>query len=217
MSSVIETQYELECRTVSDINEHLPTLRRYAAECDSIAEFGVRSVVSTWALLSGLISRAQPQSASTAQRLVCVDVEPVPRIAGVSEIARAAGVTLQFQQINSVDANLDGGVDMLFIDTWHVYGHLRRELAAHHAKVRRYIAMHDTEIDGEHGETLRCGETLRWDQKIMEAVAASGYSVEDVSTGLKRAIQEFLAEHPEWCIDSVYVNNNGLTVLRRIT
>ena len=99
---------------------------------------------------------------------------------------------------------------MLFIDTWHVYGHLRRELAAHHAKVRRFIAMHDTEVDGERGEALRNG------QNITEAVAASGYSVEDVSTGLKRAIEEFLADHPEWCIDSVYVNNNGLTILRRI-
>ena len=29
-----------------DINEHLPSLKRYAAQCGVIAEFGVRNVVS---------------------------------------------------------------------------------------------------------------------------------------------------------------------------
>lgn len=32
---------------------------------------------------------------------------------------------------------LEEEVDLLFIDTWHVYGHLKRELAAHQARVRR--------------------------------------------------------------------------------
>jgi len=205
MAAIIEAQYNRERLTGSDINEHLPTLRRYASECETVAEFGVRAVVSTWALLSGLIARP-----GANRRLVCVDLAPVPQISSVADIAREAGVRLEFQQTDSVRADLGDGVDMLFIDTWHVYGHLRRELAAHHTKVRRYIAMHDTTVDSERGETLRCG------QDIASAMAASGYSAVDVTTGLSRAIDEFLAEHPEWVVDSVYVNNNGLTILRRV-
>jgi hypothetical protein len=37
--------------TPSDINEHLPTLLRYAQECDHITEMGVRWVVSTYAFV----------------------------------------------------------------------------------------------------------------------------------------------------------------------
>ena len=34
----------------SDINEHIPTLLKYAEECDHITEMGVRKGVSLWAL-----------------------------------------------------------------------------------------------------------------------------------------------------------------------
>ena len=40
----------------SDINEHLPTLCRYAQECDSVFETGVRGCISSWALTYGLLN-----------------------------------------------------------------------------------------------------------------------------------------------------------------
>src|SRR5207245_3408288 len=45
-------------------------------------------------------------------------------------------------------------MDLLFIDTWHVYGHLKRELERHQSKVRKYIIMHDTTVDEWLGETI---------------------------------------------------------------
>ena len=51
----IRERYELAQRTPSDINEHLATLRMYASRVGSIAEMGVRKVVSTWAFLLGLV------------------------------------------------------------------------------------------------------------------------------------------------------------------
>ena len=39
-----------------DIYEHLPTLYKYASECNSVLECGVRASVSSWALVYGLIS-----------------------------------------------------------------------------------------------------------------------------------------------------------------
>ena len=34
--------------------------------------------------------------------------------------------------------------DLLFIDTWHVYSQLKKELNAHYSFVNKYIVMHDT-------------------------------------------------------------------------
>ena len=51
----IENTYGLLCKTPCDINEHLPTLYKYATECESILELGVRGCVSCWALLNGLV------------------------------------------------------------------------------------------------------------------------------------------------------------------
>lgn len=205
MAEIIDAEYARVCHTPSDINEHLPTLQRYAAECSSVAEFGVRGIVSTWAMLSGL----KESVGAASKKLVCVDIDHVT-LAGVAHVASRVGIDLTFQQVDSVAADLGEGVDMLFIDTWHIYGHLRRELTAHCTKVRRFIAMHDTTVDAELGESIRGREDLH------AAMARSGYSLTDVSTGLRPAITEFLATHPEWVIDAVYENNNGLTILRRV-
>ena len=43
------------CNTVSDINEHLPTLFRYAKQCDTALELGVRGCISSWAVAAGLL------------------------------------------------------------------------------------------------------------------------------------------------------------------
>lgn len=205
MANVIANACARAAQLGSDINEHIPTLRRYAAECSTVAEFGVRGITSTWAFLDGLVA-----SPAETKRLICVDIDDIPRLGDVAALAQSAGVSLTFQHKDSVAADLDPGVDLLFIDTWHVYGHLKRELEAHHAKVRRYIAMHDTTIDGVRGESLRCC------QDVQALMAQSGYSFADITTGLQPAIDEFLAAHPEWVVDAVYPNNNGLTVLRRV-
>ena len=56
----------------SDINEHLLAINELASGCEHITEFGVRNVVSTWALLA-----ARPK------RLVCYDIhDPITIILG---------------------------------------------------------------------------------------------------------------------------------------
>ena len=49
----IEEKYTQLCMESSDINEHLPVLKKYAEECSHITEMGTRYVVSTWAFLFG--------------------------------------------------------------------------------------------------------------------------------------------------------------------
>jgi hypothetical protein len=69
--------------------------------------------------------------------------------------------------------------------------------------------MHDTELDKIRGESIRSG----WD--IKKQSRESGYTVEEISSGLQRAIDEFLEENKEWKVQKVYSNNNGLTILKK--
>ncbi len=210
MTSTLEIQnrYVKHCQTPSDINEHLPTLRDLASRCESVVEFGVRGIISTYALLAGLLTRLPDASMASRPRLTCVDIDPID-MDEVRELAGSAGVDLEFVEHDSATVDMPR-TDMLWIDTFHVYGHLKRELERHHAKVGKFIAMHDTEVDAIHGEVTR----LNWDAQAM--AGKLGYDVEDVLCGLKRAIDEFLDDHgDEWGMVAHYPNCNGMTVLQR--
>lgn len=195
--------YEKKANTPSDINEHLPTLRRYSSQVGSVVEMGVRGVVSTWAFLLGLAeSRAQAKS------LIGVDIMPCDYEAP-TRIAAASGIDVSFVQENSATVVLPAR-DLLFIDTWHCYGHLKRELMAHHASTMKYIIMHDTTVDEWDGEAVRCNHD------VGRMARESGYPEHEVRRGVWPACHEFLIEHPEWTVAERSVNNNGLTVLARM-
>ena len=40
--TLAESNYQKHCDRYSDIHEHLPTLYKYASECDHVTEMGVR-------------------------------------------------------------------------------------------------------------------------------------------------------------------------------
>ena len=63
---ILEQYYEERCQVPSDINQHMPTLKKYAEECDHITEMGVRWVVSTFAFLMG-----------KPKKLVSIDIDPL--------------------------------------------------------------------------------------------------------------------------------------------
>lgn len=205
-----------KCNTPGDINEHLPVLERYASECSTVAELGVSKICSTWALLHGLA-----RSEASSKKLYCVDIEKI-FMGFVIEQANLVGINLQFIHENSATVNFDTEVDMLFIDTWHVYGHLKRELEHHHSNVKKYIILHDTENDAVFGETIRFWADFYNENGsrglksfIQRECEKSGYTPCEVSKGLQPAITEFLDRHSEWVVHEVYTNNNGLTVLKR--
>jgi len=49
-------KYNCYCKSRSDINEHLPTLYQYSQECEIVIELGVRDVISSYALIYGLLN-----------------------------------------------------------------------------------------------------------------------------------------------------------------
>lgn len=135
----LDQLYDADCRTHSDIAEHLATLHGLAKECSHVTELGTHIGHSTTAFLA-----ARPAV------LVCYDLVRQP---AVDVLARASqGTYFQFWQKDSLQASIDP-TDLLFIDTLHDYDQLRAELLRHAGQVRRYIVLHDTATFGVEGET----------------------------------------------------------------
>lgn len=205
MSSFIP-QFEKAILVGSDINQHLPTLWCFSTQCERIIECGYRYPVSTWAFIQGL-----KDNSSNIKEIISVDTDECPKVDEVKKVATEHGVKWEFLKENDIkiDFKSVGKVDMIFIDTWHVYGHLKRELAYFHKWVNKYIIMHDTTVDAIYGETIRMGLDAQGQSE------KSGYPIEEINRGLWPAVKEFLKENNNWKLKARFNHNNGLTILER--
>jgi len=185
----------------SDINEHLPTLAKFASDCNHITECGVRSVVSSYAFAYALKHKHN-------NKLIQVDLNSNENLDIFKNECNAENVNVVFYKDSDLTCPIEP-TELLFIDTWHVYGHLKRELERWNTHVSKYIIMHDTTVDEWDGETIRNG----WNS--IEQSNQTGIPEEEINKGLWPAIDEFLESHPEWMLKERYTNNNGLTVLQR--
>ena len=190
----LEEYFEEKKNTHSDINEHLDTFKKYAEECDTIVEMGVRSIVSTWGFLMG-----------KPKKMVGIDLTH-PEVFGgnideVYRITKENNIKYDFILGNTLSVDIEE-CDLLFIDTWHDYLQLKKELNRHHDKVKKYVIFHDTEYFGFKNETLY-----------------EDYNTEREETNLPKglipAINEFCLHHPEWFIYERFSNNNGITILKK--
>jgi len=187
MKKIEEKYYQL-CSESSDINEHLPILKKYAEDCSTITEMGTRYVVSTWAFLF-----AKPSKITCYDILIGLDMNIFnQRLSELKESAKEIGVDFTFIQGDVLDLNIEE-TDLLFIDTYHEYNQIKSELKLHSDKVKKYLIFHDTTTFGEHGETFK----------------------EPNTKGIWPAIEEFLSENQKWEIAEKLENNNGLTILKR--
>jgi hypothetical protein len=194
--------YQARCKEWSDINEHLPVLYEYTKKCSTVVECGVRTIVSSYAFANGL-------KETPGNLLTMVDPGASPDMPAFLNLCKLEGVNAQFFNESDLLCPLVK-TDLLFIDTWHVYGQLKRELARWHSSVNKYIIMHDTTVDEWNGETIRLG----WN--AVEQSKKFGIPVEEINKGLWPAVEEFLLLHPEWVIEKRLCNNNGLTILKRV-
>lgn len=190
LENIINTIYS----TPSDINEHIPTLIKYASECSHITEMGVRAVQSTWAFLG-----------SAPKKLISYDLHNPSRWGGniqnVFDVAAYYNLDFTFVEADVLKIEIEQ-TDLLFLDTWHTYEQVKNELALHANKVNKYIVFHDTTtyafrdepLTSEHSETL------------------SNIS----GRGIWPAIQEFLQNNSDtWELLEKFDNNNGLTIIQR--
>ena len=151
IDSTIEKELEWGCIYAADIREHLPVLKQYASTVKHITEFGVRDVISTWALLAG-----------RPEKLISYDVNDTPHAERCRIISAQEGLDWRFIIKSTLEADIEP-TDLLFIDTWHTYDQLRQELALHAGKVSTYIMLHDT-TSWEHKSEFIEGSTKGlWD------------------------------------------------------
>ena len=204
MTDYIKNKYNDLSRFPSDINEHLPTLYKYATECETILETGVRGCVSSWALVYGLLNNN-----SVNKAIILNDISPC-NIDELLARTKDLPIIVQYKWVNNLELEIPYNVDLTFIDTWHVYGQLKRELEKFSKITMNYIIMHDTTVDEWEGESIR----ERFD--IDAQVKFSGFPRHEITRGLWPAISEFLSAHPEWVLHQRFTNNNGLTILIRI-
>lgn len=168
----------------SDIVLHLPVLEYYASLCRHVTEFGTREGCSTVALLAGC--RGEVHS---------YDIEVTPAKAVLGAMDLPCKWEFHVGDTGSPDTPV-AETDMLFVDTLHTYEHVKKELAHHGRKARRFLAFHDT---------FTCGER-----------DLSG--PDPNALGILPAIREFLAPYPSE-YRTVYRTdvNNGLWVLERVS
>lgn len=202
----IEQYYSVLCNTPSDINEHLPTLKRYASECDHVTEMGVRSVVSTYSF-----AVAKPK------KLICIDLHhpkewdniwksygrsDMPsganRIVDIENYCRDNNIYFSFVIGDTTRIEIEE-TDLLFIDTLHSYTQLKTELSLHSHKVKKYIILHDT-------------ESYKYTDEDSGKIGTNSKD----KIGLLPALEEFLESNSNWKIHEIFVNCNGLTVLKRV-
>ena len=200
----VRRNFEMLSRTPSDINEHLPTLFSYATQCESVIELGVRGCVSSWAFLYGLLHNNKH-----TKKILLNDITQC-NVSELVNTARSLKVDVNYVWVNDLELQVDDMYDITFIDTWHIYGQLKRELDKFSKITKKYIIMHDTEIDGIQGETIRNS----WD--AVKQSQETGFTLEEINSGLQKAIDEFLESNKDWRIRAIFKNNNGLTILERI-
>jgi hypothetical protein len=180
-------------RTPSDINEHIPTFIEYGSECDHITEMGVRAITSTWAFLG-----------AAPKKLISYDMEDPSHYGSniqiVYDVAKQYGLNFEFKQADVLEIEIEE-TDLLFLDTWHAYDQLKAELDRHNSKTRKYIIMHDTTSYESRDEPLTSENTFKGEK-------SSG-------KGLWPAITEFLKSNSDWVMHKRYINNNGITILKR--
>ena len=186
--------YEKLCSIGSDINEHLPTLKKYASECKTVTEMGVRYACSTWAFLE-----AKPEKI-TSYDIDHIPFEPSSDL--INKMSNNYGIKFEFILGDTLKIEIDN-TDLLFIDTLHTYNQLIGELTLHSKNVNKWIILHDTTSFAYN------------DDHIYEHASKLIKIKQKKKIGLKGAIDDFLSNNQNWIVKEVYTNCNGLTVLER--
>jgi hypothetical protein len=153
----LKQKYDHLCKLNGDINEHLPILYEYAKKCDTVTEFGVRYIVSTWAFLY-----ANPK------KMTSYDIaDPSAWGASIDDVYGLKGTTdYRFIKASTLDIEIEE-TDLLFIDTIHTYDQVKKELELHSDKCLKYIIFHDTVTFAKIGEDGKEGIQKAIDELLL--------------------------------------------------
>ncbi len=159
-----------------DLNQHMPRLRELAAMAGgTVCELTARKE-STVALLAGRPGAVVAYSTEVEQYVRQTAAMVQPSTSFMAKPYTMGAIVGDMPENN-----------LLFIDTFHRYLHLLKELTTYAPQCKRYIVLHDTTLYGGNGD--------------------------DGGPGLRRAIMEFTQANPQWAVISHTDTQYGLTVL----
>jgi hypothetical protein len=175
LSMIKHPHYVNALSTKSDIREHLGILNALAMDCYVVVELGFRTGISTTAFLAA------------GATVHSYDIK--------KNDARVRALAKQYKKFNFWEGDSRRvdipKCDLLFVDTDHTWQTTFSELSKHHAKVKRWVVLHDTVTYG------------RKDPSGKEP-------------GIMDAIEDFIDINPQWKIKMHLRNSNGLTILEKV-
>lgn len=196
----LEEKFLNACSIKSDINEHVPIFYKYALECDSVVEIGVRSIVSSWGFLHGL---------KKGSKYIGIDLNNPGELHLMKELAEKNEINFKFIAKNDmlIDPEEIGKTDILFIDSLHTYAHLTYELEKFHHLSEKYLMFHDSSPPWENvDDTEYHGNFSEYPE-----------SIDKTKRGIWPAISDFLERHGDiWKLKQRLTNNHGLVILEKI-
>jgi len=199
----------------NEFSVSLLTLREYAQKCTSIFVLGQGSCTVLWPLMQGLHAGTTPTTnTTTTKSIIASEVNFHPNVDEVRKVATGLGIDYTFHQQPSLNFEVESEYEMLFIDTWHVAGQLKRELQKYGLgqPSLAYIILHGPLLDGSNAEKESV-QGVGWD--VIAHAQEHGMTEEEVKQGLGPAIDEFISAHPEWMVEKKIDDGSGLTVLAK--
>ncbi len=199
----LEIEKEYICRyfIVSDLNEHLPRLRKVASECASATELGLDQMIATWGILMGLTENGSPDRLYVG---IAKALPPVEAYSVAYDLAEAEGIEFEYMDGNCKLSDLPS-TDLLYIDSMHTYCHLTFQLEALSSKVNKFIAIPYTCSQWSHAD----------DPAYLGNYSEYPDTIDRNKRGLRTAVDDFLSHHPEWSLYEHFEDHQGFTILKR--
>lgn len=120
-----------------DIIKHLPVLRKFASNVTSVTELGVRNGIASWAIAAGIADRLA--SGQAFEAYTAVDITRAAPIDCMEEVLKRCS-NMAYSFVEGDDLKLEPfRAELTFIDTWHTYAQLAKELQRWGAHTIRFL------------------------------------------------------------------------------
>ncbi len=155
----LERRAQEESQRPGDINEHLQRIKEIASECTIVCELGAgRGSGSLCSIAAGLLK------AEVGKRRLYYCNPDEFDIGFVVQQCCMNDIPIKIYQHNifTLDCNeIKEPIEMLMIDSNHFYGQMLLELNKLGKNTKKYIVLHDVEVDRDISSCIRCGENTK--------------------------------------------------------
>lgn len=191
--------------TISQSNENVfvPVFKDLAKSCSTVIECSTgREVATPWALLAGL-AESEADAPKVLYRAPMTKDSAI-LFKPLLEAAKEASIEVKTKE----DLAESEQADVVFIDSCNVESYAKTALEEYHARAKRLIVLFTT-------APRSAEQTMRAVANVLHVSRLSGFTVQEIMKGLGTAVDDFVAEHPEWIVKDPLGALQGLVILER--